>query len=39
VQLPAGRVDGAAIGLSLIGPRGSDRALLQLVEQMAELLA
>jgi amidase len=39
VQLPAGRVDGTAIGLSLIGPRGSDRALLQLVEQMAELLA
>ena len=29
VQMPAGMVDGAAVGLSLIGPRGSDRALLR----------
>lgn len=35
VQLPAGKVDGAAIGLSLIGPRGSDRALLALAESVA----
>ena len=32
VQIPAGRVDGAAVGLSLVGPRGSDRALLALAE-------
>jgi len=38
VQVPAGLVDGAAIGLSLIGPRGSDRALLALAEQAAALL-
>ena len=35
VQLPAGTVDGAAVGLSLIGPRGSDRALLALAEKVA----
>ena len=35
VQLPAGNVDGAAVGLSLIGPRGSDRALLALAEKVA----
>ncbi len=39
VQLPAGKVDGAAIGLSLIGPRGSDRALLALAEKVASALA
>jgi amidase len=38
VQLPAGTVDGAAIGLSLIGPRGSDRALLALAEKVATAL-
>ncbi len=38
VQVPAGLVDGAAVGLSLIGPRGSDRALLRLAEQVAEAL-
>jgi len=38
VQLPAGTVDGAAVGLSLIGPRGSDRALLALVEKVATAL-
>lgn len=35
VQIPAGFVDSAAIGLSLIGPRGSDRALLALAEKVA----
>jgi amidase len=35
VQIPAGLVDGAAVGLSLIGPRGSDRALLALAEKVA----
>jgi len=39
VQVPAGRIDGAAVGLSLIGPRGSDRALLRLAEAVAEALA
>jgi amidase len=38
VQIPAGLVEGAAIGLSLIGPRGSDRALLRLAEQTAGAL-
>jgi amidase len=38
VQLPAGTVDGAAVGLSLIGPRGSDRALLALADKVASAL-
>jgi amidase len=38
VQMPAGKVDGAAVGLSLIGPRGSDRALLALAEKVASAL-
>jgi amidase len=37
-QIPAGLVDGAAVGLSLIGPRGSDRALLGLAERVATRL-
>lgn len=32
--LPAGVVDGAPVGLSLIGPQGSDRALLSLVASL-----
>lgn len=39
VQIPAGLADGAAVGLSLIGPRGSDRALLLLAERVAAALA
>ena len=39
VQIPAGLVDGGTVGLSLIGPRGSDRALLELVEKVAATLA
>lgn len=35
VSLPVGRVDGAPVGLSLIGPPGSDRRLLALVEEIA----
>lgn len=38
VQIPAGLVDGAAVGLSLIGARGSDRALLTLAEKVAAAL-
>ena len=30
VTMPAGRVDGAPVGLSVLGPRGSDEALLVL---------
>lgn len=35
VALPLGQWQGCPIGLSLLGPRGSDRALLQLATQMA----
>jgi len=38
VQIPVGKVRGAPIGLSLIGPRGSDRALLELAEKVASAL-
>lgn len=38
ISLPVGRVDGCPIGLSLIGPRGSDEALLKLAEQLMPLL-
>lgn len=34
VTVPAGRVDGAPIGLSLIGPRGSDASLLVLARRL-----
>jgi amidase len=39
VQVPAGTVEDAAVGLSLIGPRGSDRALLRLAEHVARSLS
>lgn len=39
VQIPVGLVDGAAVGLSLIGPRGSDRGLLRLAEQVTAALS
>jgi amidase len=35
MSLPAGRVDDCPVGLSLIGPRGSDRALLSLAAQLS----
>ncbi|MCB8839339.1 amidase [Aurantimonas sp. VKM B-3413] len=35
VVFPAGTVDGAPFGLSLIGPRGSDRSLIALAGQFA----
>ncbi len=35
VNIPAGRVNGCPIGLSLMGPRGSDRALLSLAAQLS----
>ncbi len=35
VSLPAGRVNGCPVGLSLMGPRGSDRALLDLAVQLS----
>jgi amidase len=35
VNLPAGRVNGCPVGLSLMGPRGSDRALLRLAVQLS----
>jgi amidase len=39
VQVPAGLVGGATVGLSLVGPRGSDRALLALAEKVAAALS
>ncbi|CAM3052016.1 amidase [Paracoccus nototheniae] len=38
VVFPAGTVDGAPFGLSLIGPRGSDLSLIALARQMARQL-
>ncbi|MGH6894176.1 MAG: amidase [Dongiaceae bacterium] len=38
VQIPAGLVNGAAVGLSLIGSRGSDRGLLRLAERVVATL-
>jgi amidase len=38
ISIPAGRVEGAPIGLSIIGPRGSDRALLRWTERLSEIL-
>ena len=35
VNIPAGRVNGCPVGLSLMGPRGSDRALLRLAVQLS----
>ncbi len=36
VNLPLARVGGAPVGLSLVGPRGSDLALLALAEELCE---
>jgi len=38
VTLPAARVDGAPVGLSLLSAPGTDRALLALAERAAEVL-
>jgi amidase len=35
VNVPAGRVNGCPVGLSLVGPQGSDRALLNLAAQLS----
>lgn len=34
VVFPAGKVDGAPYGLSIIGPRGSDRSLIGLAARL-----
>jgi amidase len=39
VQIPLGLIDGAAIGLSLIAPRGSDRDLLVIADAVSGTLA
>lgn len=39
VSLPLGRKDGAALGLGLIGPVGSDRSLVRCAERLAEASA
>ena len=38
VTIPAAKVDGAPVGLSLLGARGSDLALLALAKRVAELI-
>jgi amidase len=38
VALPAGSVDGRPVGLSLIGPPGSDESLLELAVRLAGVL-
>ncbi len=38
VTLPAGLVDGAPVGLSLLSARGSDLALLDLAQRVADLI-
>lgn len=39
VTIPAANVDGAPIGLSLMGPKGSDRRLVALAERFADAAA
>ena len=34
VTLPAVQIDGCPLGLSIVGPRGADRALLKLAETL-----
>jgi Asp-tRNA(Asn)/Glu-tRNA(Gln) amidotransferase A subunit family amidase len=38
VSLPIARVDGCPVGLGLMGPEGSDEALLEVAEKLAALL-
>lgn len=38
ISLPALEIDGAPMGLSLLGPRGSDRALLRLAQKIDKQL-
>lgn len=36
IVFPAGRIDGVPLGMSLIGPRGSDRSLIALAVKLTE---
>ena len=38
MNLPFGEVEGCPVGLSIIGPRGSDEALLELAEKLYPLV-
>jgi len=38
VQIPLGKIEGAAVGISLVGPPGSDRDLLALANAVASIL-
>ena len=38
ISLPVMTVNGCPVGLSLVGPRGSDEALLELAEKLYPLL-
>jgi amidase len=39
MNVPAGKIDGAPVGVSVIGPKGSDRALIALAAKLAGRLA
>lgn len=39
VNVPVGKVDGAPIGLGLIGPPGSDEQLLEVAVRVAAVLS
>jgi amidase len=38
ISLPLGEYDGAPVGLSLIGSRGSDMMLIDFAQQIASLM-
>ena len=38
VSLPIIKVDGCPVGLSLMGPQGSDESLLQLTEKLMSVM-
>ena len=38
VSLPVANVEGCPVGLGLIGPRGSDEALLELAKEVMQLV-
>lgn len=39
VTLPVVQIDGCPVGVSLVGPKGSDEQLLELTEKLMTILA